>query len=224
MCGIVGLLVKKGEFPFDLFKRLLEECQIRGQHATGIAYEVNGKLKVVHEPVPARQFELPSDFRVTRVALGHTRYSTSDLEYNQPIAVGDRAIVLNGVITQADPNCWPAMFGGVECEGKNDAELLLRVNQHPLLIEPSSQAALLLDAERQSLSFWRNEERPLYFVDREDMLIVSSTQDIFRRCGVVGEVIRSTPCVEYKTSLWGRGDLHYLKKTQIRQPRTDLQP
>lgn len=224
MCGVIGVFVKQNDFPHEKFSRLLRESQIRGQHATGIAWVDQDDHPLSQNQMlcslGACEFvnsQYPSDLnKKVKAIVGHTRYSTSNLAYNQPIVLEDTALVLNGVVTQSDPSEWKQKFG-VDCLGKNDAEILLRCSPHPLLIEPSSQACVVINSTRKEMRFWRNEERPLYFLETEDSWIVASTKDIFHRAGFEQAPKKCEPCVEYCV----RDGI--FQTTLIRQPHEDLQ-
>lgn len=225
MCGIIGIVSKKQEFPVELFRQMLLQSQIRGQHATGISFIDDALCTTIKKPIPASEFELPEILKETKIAIGHTRYSTSDIDYNQPLSTGTKAIALNGVITQAAPEWWQDMFG-VVCEGKNDAEIVLRTlvakQRHPLLIEPSSQACVAIDSRAGTMEFWRNEERPLYYLDNSEYTIVASTLDIFCRVGL-RDAIMCDPCFAYTVSRWGRNMGYKIEKIRHRPTHEDLQ-
>jgi asparagine synthetase B (glutamine-hydrolysing) len=223
MCGIIGIVATKSSFPLDKFKALLQEAKIRGLHATGLAFVDSGKLVCERQATSAETFKFPEAVakKSTRVAIAHTRYSTSDLKFNQPIFSPTKAVILNGVISQADPSEWKKLFG-VECEGRNDAEIVLRLlekQEHPLSVVDSSQACIYVDTELNELKFWRNEQRPLYWLETEDCLIVASTKDIFKRAGFKQAPSNCTPCVEYGINLQS------FKRTSqiIRKANEDLQ-
>ena len=55
--------------------------------------------------------------------IGHCRYSTSDLQYNQPIYNDDYSIAHNGVVSQEMPERWKELYG-YDCKTKNDSELI----------------------------------------------------------------------------------------------------
>src|ERR1700693_5119376 len=99
MCGIVGITCQDGELTAMLMKEFLLQSQIRGKHATGISYIEKNKIKTIKEPVSANKF-IKREFPHSTMMIGHTRYSTSDIEYNQPISNSELSIVHNGIITQ----------------------------------------------------------------------------------------------------------------------------
>ena len=61
---------------------LARACEVRGDDATGIAYNSDGKLCTYKRPLPAHKmkFKIPKD---VRIVMGHTRMETSgDSKYN----------------------------------------------------------------------------------------------------------------------------------------------
>lgn len=182
MCAVLGIT---GKVKVAIIKQLFVESQIRGRHATGVSYYKDGQVHTVREPVPAEQFveiHNPSDwFEGENITMiGHCRYSTSDLEYNQPIAKGDRSLVHNGVITQEEPHKWAQMYG-YRCEGKNDTELLFESWDTDVWPD-SSIAAIFL--ERDKMRWTRNGKRPMWVSENDDCVIITSTKDIALRVGL----------------------------------------
>jgi glutamine phosphoribosylpyrophosphate amidotransferase len=197
MCGVVAIKQLEGRsFPLAEFKLLMSEASIRGVHATGVSYSIDGQVKTVKLPVKCGEFPFPEELSRCDGAIGHLRYSTSDLRYNQPNQIGELALAHNGVVTQAAPESWPEKFG-VHCETKNDSEILLQLlarGTHPITLRETSQACVTLTPE--SISFWRNEQRPLYYVQTEDYVAAASTADIIKRALGL-EATRTSPCVVY---------------------------
>lgn len=188
MCGVVAAFNPAG-VDMIAFRKLLVQSMVRGQHATGISWFEDGQIKTIKNPVKATLFEIP---QIKTVAIiGHCRYSTSDLEFNQPIAGKDYAIAHNGVVSQLPPEDWKQAYG-FDVEGKNDTELLLRAFEHdlhPLEAFPTASiaAALLLnESNGPELGFFRNGQRPLWFdyEDDDNICFVASTEDIFRRADI----------------------------------------
>lgn len=182
MCGVIGV---NGHAPVDLIRNLFIETQIRGRHATGVSYWKNDKVNTIKEPIPAEEFldkYNPEDWYEcdSITMIGHCRYSTSDLQYNQPIADDKRAIVHNGVITQSLPETWKKTYG-YKCEGKNDTELLFH-SWNPEEWEDSSIACIML--ENDSINWYRNGKRPLWQVATNDYRVITSTKDIAIRSGL----------------------------------------
>lgn len=192
MCGIVGIVARRNTaVDMGSFHRLMEEAKIRGLHAHGVAYLQNGKVNIYKSAGPYRPAPSQNDISTSAI-IGHCRYSTSDLQYNQPIGDAAAAIVHNGIITQEDPVVWKQRFG-VECEGRNDSEIILqtvKAGRSPF-DAGGSQAAAILTAE--SVTFWRNEYRPLYYAALQNSVVFASTADILRRALCVEVVSECSP-------------------------------
>ena len=183
MCGVIGI---KGKVESSVIKQLFIETQIRGRHATGVSFWKGGKVNTIKEPIPAEEFvekHDPNDWfeGETITMVGHCRYSTSDLEFNQPIANEKRSVVHNGVITQEDPSLWSEMYG-LDCEGKNDTELLF-LSWNAEDWPDSSIAAVFL--ENGDITWTRNGKRPLWSAINDTATVIASTKDILNRVGFI---------------------------------------
>jgi glutamine phosphoribosylpyrophosphate amidotransferase len=196
MCGVLGIAIKNfTEKDHDLVRNLFIQSMIRGKHATGVSYVKNNKIVTVKEPVPANEFIIKQNLEDWKnedgnlYCIGHIRYSTSDLRFNQPMANDKIGIVHNGVISQEPRETWEHRYGFVT-ETSNDSELVLRAlekGENPLtFFHPASMAVCGVDNEKKIIAF-RNHERPLYCHKKEDMVLFASTADILRRCNLVSE-------------------------------------
>lgn len=197
MCGVVGCLLQNpDEADLTLVKNVLLESSIRGLHATGLSYIKNNKIITVIEPSSAEVF-LEKHPKILQDAvnedgnlymIAHCRYSTSDLQYNQPIYNNNFSVVHNGVITQELPEKWKELYG-YDCKTKNDSELILHTlsaGKSPLEEFPdSSIAAVELHLDKK-IRFYRNGKRPIYFTQTEKGYIITSTADIVVRAGLSG--------------------------------------
>lgn len=197
MCGVVGCLLQNpDEADLALVKNVLLESSIRGLHATGLSYIKNNKIITVIEPSSAEVF-LEKHPKILQDALNedgnlymvaHCRYSTSDLQYNQPIYNNNFSVVHNGVITQELPEKWKELYG-YDCKTKNDSELILHTlsaGKSPLEEFPdSSIAAVELHLDKK-IRFYRNGKRPIYFTQTQNGYIITSTADIVVRAGLSG--------------------------------------
>ena len=197
MCGVVAL---SGKGSPELVRSLLLESNIRGQHATGISWEENGKIWTKKEPLPATQFleKLEERALSSKNLIAHSRYSTSDLWHNQPIAEDGISVVHNGVVSQDPPEMWPHLFG-YSCSGKNDSELILKsllAGKIPLLEFPEASIASCV-LEPGKLRFFRNGKRPLWYCLEDSWVVVSSTKDILQR-STGKQPIECKPFVEYE--------------------------
>lgn len=192
MCGIVGFS-SNGQVStseLDTLAQVLAESQIRGRHAAGIAWCTDLGIQSYVKPIPMKQ--LLHEFPLNRIVqpdgsicmIGHARYSTSDLRYNQPIVGDHLAIAHNGVVTQADPGQWSDLYN-VTCESRNDSEILLQLHDSltPQLLETSSISALYLHESGQ-IQVLVNGLRPLWQGHIGAHQVWASTYDILNRAGV----------------------------------------
>jgi asparagine synthetase B (glutamine-hydrolysing) len=213
MCAVVGAF-SKTKVDLDLFQKVMVQSMIRGKHASGISWNNNGKLayRIIDESANFLAFKNID----TNMIIGHARYSTSDLNYNQPIKTDKIAIVHNGVISQEHPDTWKDTYG-YDFDTKNDSEIVLRSyenNKHPLQLD-GSMATIILDmTEKPTILFFRNEQRPLYYSTDKDIYI-ASTKNILERSGFE-HILKTDSCVEYKID--GK-----FSTNLIRQSKTDLQ-
>jgi len=190
MCGIIGVSLKKASTS-DMKKvfNLIQESSIRGIHATGISLANNGKLKThkVHEPACAflnrhwaREMAQNGD---NLLMVGHTRYSTSDLRYNQPLGDEYIAIVHNGVISQEPSKTWGKAYG-LKTKTSNDSELILScINNGEKPLEKFNGSMAVCTLTPTMLTAFRNGERPLWYHQQQNGVIFASTKDILLRSG-----------------------------------------
>ncbi len=193
MCGVLGITIAGfNERDYGLVRSLFLQSMIRGKHATGVSYVKNGKVHTIKEPVPADEFIHKQNLETWRnedgnlYCIGHIRYSTSDLRYNQPFATDRLGIVHNGVISQEPPSTWAGTYN-LQTESANDSELILRAiekEEQPLTyFRPSSMAVCTINSDK-TLTAFRNEARPLYYYHEDRMTIFTSTKNIAKRSGV----------------------------------------
>ena len=193
MCSVIGAIIKEPrEEDFLMLHRVFLESKIRGMHATGISYVKHGKIITEKRPVPADEFPFNFPSYVNEdgslYLIGHCRYSTSDLEFNQPIANENLSVVHNGVITQELPEKWKELYG-YDCETKNDTELILHTAEDcisPLLRWKDSSLAVIELHVDKVIRFYRNGKRPLYLTSISNGCIITSTADVPKRAEVPG--------------------------------------
>lgn len=202
MCGVVGVrLSNVTKNDIETVRKVLLQTEIRGKHASGIAW-YDGKLHRVSEPVPIST--LLNTFDITECVhngdltlIGHIRYSTSDIEYNQPLGSKDDAfIVHNGVVTQEDPEAWEDHYG-YSCETKNDSELLYHHLKESYDIEekfPLASYSLLRLTKDGILQNFRNGLRPQWVAKLPKGEIFASTFNILKRAGIDTELIQKVDC------------------------------
>jgi glutamine phosphoribosylpyrophosphate amidotransferase len=172
---------------------------IRGKHATGVTYFREGKLYTIKEPVSADVFIKQNNIKDwiddngNLCFIGHTRYSTSDLHYNQPMESDHLSIAHNGVISQEPPETWKAIFG-YDTKTRNDSELVLRCienGENPLYKFPDSSMAVAKIDDIGTVTVFRNGERPLYVAYLQEYgYAAASTKDILIRSGVGASCVK----------------------------------
>lgn len=189
MCAVIGTIVQNPSInQLEMIKRVIFESKIRGMHATGISYVKNNTIVTQRLPVSADKF--PFDFKSylnedgNLYMIAHCRYSTSDLEYNQPLFHDTKSIVHNGVITQELPENWKELYG-YDCITKNDSELVLH-SEDPLQEFPNMSMGVCELRVDKTLRSYRNGKRPLYLTTFNNGCIITSTKDIPYRAGVDG--------------------------------------
>ena len=193
MCAVIGTIIQNPlTKDFENLLRVFNESKIRGMHATGISYVKANSIVTQKLPVSADKF--PFDFESylnedgNLYLIGHCRYSTSDLEYNQPIANYNLSVVHNGVITQELPEKWKELYG-YDCETKNDTELILHTAEDcisPLIRWKDSSLAVIELHVDKVIRFYRNGKRPLYLTSISNGCIITSTADVPKRAEVPG--------------------------------------
>lgn len=193
MCGVLGITIANfNERDFGLIRGLFIQSMIRGKHATGVSYVKDGRVHTIKEAIPADEFIGKQNLETWRnedgnlYCIGHIRYSTSDLRFNQPFSTSELGIVHNGVISQEPHSSWFDLFN-LQAVTANDSELILRAyekNLNPLqYFHPCSMAICGITADKQLFAL-RNEQRPLYYHSDNRMTIFTSTKDIAKRAGV----------------------------------------
>ena len=196
MCSVIGAIIKKPEYKdFELLEKVFHESRIRGLHATGISYVKEYTIHTVKLPVSADMFPFNWNDYVNEdgnlYLIGHCRYSTSDLEYNQPINNQTTSVVHNGVITQELPENWEELYG-YKCETKNDTELILHTiddDKSPLEVWKDSSLAVCELWFCKKLKFYRNGKRPLYLTSLDNGCIITSTRDVIVRAGITDPTV-----------------------------------
>lgn len=193
ICGIIGYISPNVTTPdLAVLRTVMSESRIRGKHASGLAWYDGQGIQSYIQPIPIdsllEQFDLAQTVYKGKIAIiAHTRYSTSNIQFNQPIIGTSMAIAMNGVITQADPQHWEGLYR-YKCITENDSELLLRAieaGDDPTTTFPtSSMAAITLD-NKGRLTAFRNRQRPLWEGTIGCGKVYASTYDILHRAEVI---------------------------------------
>jgi glutamine phosphoribosylpyrophosphate amidotransferase len=195
MCAIIGAILQKpSKQDFELLRKVFIESKIRGMHATGVSFlpHWSSEIQTIKEPTSADKFvdiHLHNDNLADMIAddgnlylIGHCRYSTSDLEFNQPLYNNNKSIVHNGVITQELPENWKGKYG-YDCITKNDSELVLHSTDALREFNHMSMGVVELHLDKK-IRFYRNGKRPLYLTNMSNGCIITSTADIAKRAGI----------------------------------------
>ena len=108
MCALFGYLDYQGKLPLKVLQKLVQALanasEVRGDHASGIAYNKGHHLTIYKRPKPAHQmqFRIPKE---TSAVMGHTRLTTQGSEkqnYNNHPFQGNAgvkfALAHNGVL------------------------------------------------------------------------------------------------------------------------------
>ena len=110
MCSIAGYSLSENSKiqPRKLAKALLREMDVRGNQASGYAWQSSTGSGIFKRDVAGAQISMKPMSRGTRVAVLHTRYathgSTSNNANNHPVLSPDKSVALvhNGVIYNHD--------------------------------------------------------------------------------------------------------------------------
>ena len=251
MCGVIGAqLHAVEEKDIELVRELFKQSMIRGKHATGVTYFNGETLVTIKEPIPADEFIAkhdPADWvyshdmggKPAMTFIGHIRYSTSDLRYNQPFqgmrmdpqfGAMQLAIAHNGVLSQESTSTWE-----YDTQTANDSEMILRClesGEHPLeKFADRSMAvtyiATLTRAETNApfamIHGFRNHERPLWSAC-DGGLIFASTSDILNRSGLDVEYNAITKCDPFVEYTWGGQSRRWHPDILGTELPEDLQP
>jgi len=194
MCAVIGAYLESPT-PTDLLKlkNVFRESSIRGLHATGVSWVYKNRIHTMISATPAGKFieAHPLEKMINEdgnlYLIGHCRYSTSDLNYNQPFWDESLAIVHNGVISQEMPEKWKDLYG-YDCKTRNDSELILhtlKAKKSPLVEFADASMAVVEIYKEKKLRFYRNGKRPIYFTSLSNGGIITSTKDIAMRADLV---------------------------------------
>lgn len=199
VCGVVGVFLRDPKpSQWETVRQLVLESQARGKHATGISWVKGGRVHTISQPLPASSFlsthllDMGDYIEGNCLSLiAHCRYSTSDLQYNQPIQKQDVSVSHNGVISQAFPEKWEALFGG-SYTTKNDTEILVNAvaRKREALEEFPTASVAAIELEVGGLRAYRNGKRPLHLTSVDNGWFIYSTADIARRCGLSPQAVQ----------------------------------
>lgn len=176
MCGIVGVFGGITVSAEKAFKQMLIFDQVRGEHSTGVCFVPKGTA----EPIITKAVGTPNELFDTnaftkamggthRLLLGHNRFATQGKvnKYNaHPFQCDHITGVHNGSLR---------MYTGLDGYGQFDVDSHVLYNhiskhglQHALQNTYGAMALVWWDQTKQTLSIFRNHERPLWFAPSAD--------------------------------------------------------
>lgn len=193
MCGVIGVsLTDVTPNQVALVREVMKETQIRGKHASGAVHHNGTGLVRITAAVPISRLseELMDWDTITSSGdlnmIAHARYSTSDMEFHQPLGNKDLFMAHNGVITQEPPETWKETYD-YTFNTRNDSEILLKKlcsgyapSDTSDSLSGASIAVVTIDRDG-IVSGWRNSLRPLWRTDFINGFIYTSTRDIMNR-------------------------------------------
>lgn len=205
-----------------LLRHLALETQVRGIHATGMAWTDGQHVGMYKLDWPAKdyvktcEFETIADLR-PNIVIGHNRYAThgdpSNNINNHPFKSRQRYFMHNGVIQNYDQ-----LKREYPCQSECDSEVILRViESYPRRVTgiqatyrevQGSFACALLDSRKLRLWLWRNYGNPIVmcYNTKLNLFVFGSTADIVR------EACRKADIQDYwKTAPMLLPDDHILK-------------
>ena len=206
MCAVIGVDCNNSIENINFINSLFIQSKIRGLHATGISFVENNKIVTIKESLSANEFikryNIGEIFKnKKRIKLiGHCRYSTSDLRFNQPISDDKLSIVHNGVVTQELFENWKNKYG-YDCITQNDSELIFRAlkdnNDIDIKFKGISFSLIILN-NVGDLTVIRNSLRPLWKAEYDSNIFYASTKNIFLRSGFSNEIISKVESCDNK--------------------------
>lgn len=185
MCGVVGYSGQGASR--QQFVELCRQACIRGVHAFGVAFLTANGLYVTKGTSFSSVMDAVPD-PLPRKIIFHNRYSTSgdyrDMANNQPVCVGDWAMVFNGTVDMGTKEEMER-HSGYHLTTDNDGELVLRdyINRgtfERIADARATFAGIFLNAGGRMFAL-RNGLRPLWAFPVTGGQFVVSTRDIASR-------------------------------------------
>lgn len=238
MCGIAGVITKKikalNNIDIDLFKEMMIADAIRGEDSTGV-FGVNTTGNAEFVKLSTHPFNLLNSKEYKewsqtmwsdgRALVLHNRKATSGAINNfntHPFSFGNVILVHNGYIDN---------FRGLlpirerekhSVEVDSHAACILLARNKPEHIIPEMKGAFTFvwyDVLQKTLSFVRNEERPLFFANTDKKVYFASEpgmlQWLLDRRGIKHKIIPLAPGVLLNMAL-DEKELHWnFKKLPI---------
>jgi len=187
MCGIIGLIARTEQGFWqrdaDLLEQLLIVNSLRGKDSTGVFATFRNKqaevLKLGSNPFNLFRCKEWTDFRTTmasraRIVIGHNRAATKgavSTENAHPFVENNIILVHNGTLWDHS-KLSDKQF---DVDSNAIAHALSEGSIDDVLPKLRGAFALVwYDTEKQKLFAIRNDERPLFIIESENMFVLSS--------------------------------------------------
>ncbi len=245
MCGIAGILRRKGVLEPRAIRAMCDSLKHRGPDDAGYAFF---RATEQHDPVefgdaafwhlnPRRPVldekrEHLSD-RAFDLALGHRRLAILDLSYNghQPMTTPDRRlwVVFNGEIYNYRELRAELEVRGTRFQTKTDTEVLLHLwaqfGAQALPYLDGMFAFALYDDQSKRISLCRDRfgVKPLYYSDTDDALTFASEPKALFASGLVEAEINPSALAQYMTFQNTFGGASMYRGVNLLQPGSCVQ-
>lgn len=209
MCGIAGfsLSTKSRINVRKLSNALLSELDIRGNQASGFAFQTRTSQGSFKKATSGASLPLKTMPRSTRYAILHTRYAThgsiNDMSNNHPVASPDKSIQLvhNGVIYNHDIVRGALDFKLPEVDSSVIPAIIQQYDRDYdkfNMLDGDAAIAWLDKSDLGVMRVARISHSPLFISQLKDGSFVwASTQDILlqalRKCGLKSTYAESVP-------------------------------
>ena len=193
MCGLVLVLSKKSSGfsadQRDLFTTLLFVDTLRGKDSTGAALITNmGNVVMAKQEGPAQNFiDTPEYEKLAQKAwdcgwamIGHNRAATRGVindENAHPFIVDDKIVLVHNGTFHGDHK----KLKDTAVDSEAIAHMLAEHAPEEALRKIDAAYALIwYNVEEKSINFIRNNQRPLWYAETADTIIVTSEESIMR--------------------------------------------
>lgn len=201
MCGLVSVIIKDNtrvmnKEMIDIFKQMLYADALRGWDSTGMALiKGNDDLKLIKDACSAGPFLFRNDdanwaFQ-NRAIIGHNRWATRGsvtVENAHPFTEGNITLAHNGTLR------YHRNLKNVDVDSHAICHSINDIGAIPTLEKLDGAFALIwYNSETKTIHATRNQERPLFILETDDLFILSSEKGLAQWiCGRNNTPIRKT--------------------------------
>ena len=129
MCGIFGVIANGEAVDSKLLKNLAEQARRRGRDSSGLIVGTRDRYFVERADYDVMRLLRAAETRQAHAVLGHSRLITDGMADNQPVVVGDWAVLHNGIVTNA-VSIWPEL--DVPRRLEIDSEVIPAILEHEI--------------------------------------------------------------------------------------------